>query len=359
VRRSHFEALRPACPRCRLAGRGTQPLTLALVEIEAGSDVVEGILHCPEPACRHEFPIIDGIPIIVPEVAAFLSSQLTQITAGDGFGPAIESLLGDAAGPGSGYEAGRQHLSTYAWDGYGEADPQEEAGGPRPGAVKRCLEVMLELAGPMPAGPILDLGCSVGASSFALAARSHDVVLGVDLNIAMLRFARRTMLSGRVSYARRRVGLVYDRRDFAVALDGAGRVDFWCCDALALPFPDKAFALITALNVLDCLSSPLDFLQRIGDVLAQGGKLCLATPYDWSAQVTAPSAWIGGHSQRGPQGGAAEPLLAALLTPDGHPQSIDGLRLIGEILDWPWQTRLHDRSTVAYSAHLVAAERAG
>jgi SAM-dependent methyltransferase/uncharacterized protein YbaR (Trm112 family) len=352
-------ALQPVCPRCRLAGRGAQPLMLALVEREAEDDVLDGILHCPDPACRHEFPIIDGIPIIVPEVAAFLASQLTQITAKDDFSPAVESLLGDAAGPGSWFETGRQHLSTYAWDGYGEADPQEAKAEPRPGAARRCLKALLELAGALPAGPILDIGCSVGASSLALAAGSRDLVLGVDLNIAMLRFARRVLGSGRVRYARRRIGLVYDRRDFPVAIEGAARLDFWCCDALSLPFRDHAFALATALNLLDCLSSPLEFLQRIADLLAPCGKLCLATPYDWSAQVTAPPAWIGGHSQRGPQGGAAEPLLAALLTPDGHPQSIAGLRLIGEILDWPWQTRLHDRSTVAYSAHLVAAERGG
>jgi len=357
VKLGHFEALGPVCPRCRAAGRDVHPLALALIERETAGDVAEGILHCPEPACRQEYPIIDGVPMIVPDVAGFLAGQLPQITARDDLGPALESLLGDAAGPGNWFETGRHYLSTYAWDGYGEHDPEERAGEPLPGAVKRCLDAGLGLAGAAPAGPILDLGCAVGATSLALAAGSSDLVLGIDFNFTLVRFARRVLRTGRVAYPRRRIGLVYDRRDFAVPLDGAERVDFWCCDALALPLPDRGFALVTALNLLDCLPAPLDFLQSLPSLLRSGGKLVLGTPYDWSAQVTAPAAWIGGHSQRGPHQGAAEPLLAALLTPGAHPQSIEGLRLLAEVQHWPWQTRLHDRSAVAYRTHLVAAVR--
>ena len=101
----------------------------------------------------------------------------------------------------------------------------------------------------------LDLGCSVGRTSFELAKRSDGLVLGVDLHLPMLRLARRVLETGTVSYARRRVGIVYDRRDFDVAFDDADRVDFWACDAMALPFRDAGFGHAMALNVLDCVNT--------------------------------------------------------------------------------------------------------
>ena len=48
--------------------------------------------------------------------------------------------------------------------------------------------------------------------------------------------------------------------------------------------------------------------------------------------------------------------MRALLTPGGHPQSVEDLHLIAEAMNVPWQVRLHERSTVSYSLHLFAAE---
>jgi SAM-dependent methyltransferase len=162
-----------------------------------------------------------------------------------------------------------------------------------------------------------------------------------------------------IRYPRRRVGLVYDRRAFAVNLPGSERVDFWACDALALPLAPHTFELVAALNLLDCVSSPRDLLASLGDALAPGGRAVLSTPYDWSPAATPVEAWLGGHSQRGPSGGSAEPVLRALLTPGGHPQSVPSLELIAEAEALPWHVRLHDRSTVCYQVHAVAARARG
>ena len=101
-------------------------------------------------------------------------------------------------------------------------------------------------------------------------------------------------------------------------------------------------------------ASPTDVLRSLSRCLVVGGRAALACPYDWSPGATPVEAWIGGHSQRGPDKGAAEPLLRALLTPGAHPQSVDGLIIAGEIEGLPWLTRLHERSTVNYSTHVVA-----
>jgi hypothetical protein len=94
----------------------------------------------------------------------------------------------------------------------------------------------------------------------------------------------------------------------------------------------------------------------MADVLTVAGSAVLTTPYDWSGAVTPIEAWIGGHSQRGPDRGASEPLLRSLLTPGAHPQSSQRLRLTAEIPHVPWRTRVHDRSAVEYAVHVVVAE---
>jgi SAM-dependent methyltransferase len=361
LRRRHFEAFAPHCPVCVRAGRTPRPLLLAYVGEEADGDVIAGILHCADPACRHEYPVIEGIPLIVPDVRRLLSERGVELLVRETLDPALESLVGDAIGPDSWFDAMRQVVSTYAWDGWADLDPQEapREGDPAPGAARRCLARLLDLAGPVDTARVLDLGCGAGRTSFDLAAGHPDaLVLGIDLHLGLLRMARRAA-AGVVSYPRRRIGLVYDRRQFPVAMPGADRVDFWACDAAALPFAPGVADLATALNLLDCVAEPLALLRSLADAIRPGGRLALATPYDWSTRATPPETWIGGHSQRGPDEGAGEPFLRALLTPGGHPQAIPGLALLAEQAGWPWQTRLHDRSTVQYRTHLLALARAG
>jgi SAM-dependent methyltransferase/uncharacterized protein YbaR (Trm112 family) len=356
LRRRHFEELAPVCPRCRAAGSGDAALVIGGIAREAGDDIIEGVLHCPNDGCRMEYPIIDGIPIIVREVAKYLSDNLWHITLRDDLSPLLETILGDAAGPGSTFDATRYHLSSYVHDHWAEYDPQESAAAALPGAVARCLAAGLDLlADALPSGPNLDIGCAVGRSSVVLAERTRGLTLGVDMNFSMLRLARRVLTAGEVVYPRRRIGVVYDRRAFRVPVAVAELLDFWVCDALALPFAAGRFAVVSALNVLDCVSAPQALLASIADLVAPGGGAILATPYDWSANVTQPQAWIGGHSQRATAAGAAEPQLRALLTPGAHPLASSRLRIAGEITDFPWHVRLHDRSTVSYSTHLVAA----
>jgi SAM-dependent methyltransferase/uncharacterized protein YbaR (Trm112 family) len=359
LRRRHFEAFAPHCPRCARDGAGRHRLALAAVQVERSDDVLSGILHCPNPGCRHEYPIIDGIPVIVPALGALLAERGIELLLREDLDPTLESLIGDAIGPGTWLDTLRQTVSTYAWDGWADLDPEEAppTDGVQPGAVRRCLARLLELAGEPQAGRVIDCGCGGGRTTFDLAARSPDgLVLGVDVNLALLRLARHA-LAGEVSYPRRRIGIVYDRRRFRVALPGAERVDFWACDALALPFPPGTTDLAVALNLLDCVSEPRRLLAGLAELVRPDGRVLLATPYDWSIRATQPETWIGGHSQRAPDGGAAEPFLRALLTEGAHPQSVAGLRALAEADAWPWQTRLHDRSAVLYRAHLLALAR--
>jgi SAM-dependent methyltransferase/uncharacterized protein YbaR (Trm112 family) len=380
VRRGHFSAFAPHCPHCARTGAGRHVLVLAEVRAERGDDVLTGVLHCSNPACLLEYPIIDGIPVIVPDLRTLLTERGIELLLRDDLDPLLEGMFGDAMGPGGWFDVMRQTVSSYAWDGWADLDPDEAADdgvgsglragvagglrdgpvpGPMPGAVRRCLDRLLEMAGSIEGvARVLDVGCAAGRSAFSLAERHQGaLVLGIDMHLGLLRLAHGA-LAGLVSYPRRRIGLVYDRRRFAVSPAGSERVDFWACDALALPFAAGSVDLAAALNVLDCVAEPARLLAGLAEVLRGDGRLLLATPYDWSTRATPVETWIGGHSQRAAHRGAGEPFLRTLLTQGEHPQSVAGLRVLEEMAAWPWQTRLHERSSVNYRTHLLALARA-
>jgi SAM-dependent methyltransferase/uncharacterized protein YbaR (Trm112 family) len=367
VRRGHFDALRPVCPVCRAENDDGHALRLAHIEKESDGHIVEGALHCSNPNCQREFPIIDGVPVLVGNIRQYVSDQILSIYGRRDLSDFIEGILGDCCGPNSTFDQTRQHLSSYGWDHYGEFDPVETDGDIKPGSACRILEAGCELAGMDSesawsrgggaGAPALDLGCSAGRNTFALAEVSGALTLGVDLHFAKLRTAAGVLRTGKVCYPKRRAGVVYERREFDVRLPRTEAADFWACDASALPFGAGTFGFAAALNLLDCVAAPRDLLVSLGRVLKDGGKVVLSCPYDWSPSATAVESWLGGHSQRGPMRGSAEAVVRTLLTPGAHPGSINILRLVAEREAMPWQVRLHDRSTMVYKAHVMVAEK--
>ena len=357
MRISHFERLRPVCPVCRQNGLEGR-LKLTTVEAEANDDIESGILSCD--LCGSEFPILDGMPIIVPEVRRFVQENLFYLLARDDLTPAVESLLGDAAGPGSGLESIRQHVSSYAWDHWGDQDPApfgQVPGGGQPGAVSRNLaEAFEKLGDALPDGPVLDIGCAAGRTVTDAAERLGRDVLGIDLSVPLARCGRQAVVNGRVNYGLRRVGLVYDRRSYALRHGAGKRGDIWLCDALALPFSAGTFALAIGMNVVDCMRDPRAGLIEISRVLADEGRAVLSIPFDWAGQVTPVEAWLGGHSQRSGHAGSPEAILDLLLS-EG-PLAAGSLRRAGSVGEVPWHVRLHDRSCMYYSAYLVVARKA-
>lgn len=355
MRRRHFEALRPICPSCLSELKREAPLEIGFVAREEAGVLLEGALRCSAQDCRLEFPIIDGIPLLVPDPRAYLSANHLQVLRRQDLSAELEGMLGECAGPGSILDATRQHLSSYVWDHYGEFDPAEDRSVAEPGSLGRALDRGLALIGHEVAGPVLEAGCSVGRSTFDLALRSSGLALGIDINFSMLRLAARVLHGAEVQYERRSGGMLYSRRRFPVRFDSAERVDFWAADATALPFPSGTFGAMVAMNVLDCVSSPLDLLRSAERLLRPGGSLLLASPYDWSGAVTAPEAWIGGHSPRSSGEGRSESVLRALLTREAHPASLGRLELRGELDDLPWRVRLHDRHVAEYRLHVLHA----
>jgi SAM-dependent methyltransferase/uncharacterized protein YbaR (Trm112 family) len=367
VLRSHFQLFAPRCPACQRDGHDA-PLTLWRIARELGppADVVEGLLRCPR--CDQAYPILEGIPILVPEPAAFVRDNIATILARNDLSDDLENALGDACGPGSWFDATRQHLSSYAWDHYAEFPPSDlipsqpsiAPASARPGGAARLLATGLQYAAPFPASAgVLDVGCSVGRATFELAAHAQRPALGLDLNFTHLRLARDVARTGIARFPLKRAGLVYDQRAHAVNHPAAALADFWLADASALPLASGSAAAVSALNLLDCTSAPLLVLNEFARVLAPAGQAVVATPYDWSAAVGPPATWLGGHSKLGPAHGDPAAVLRALLTPGAHPVSLSGVRLRAEAPGLAWHVRMHDRSVIEYFSHLVVFERLG
>jgi SAM-dependent methyltransferase len=302
---------------------------------------------CPERLCQREFPIIDGIPIIVPDPRSVISGQVEPLLRRDDLSPLLESLIGDCTGPGSELERSRYQVGSYARGHFGDLDPQQPA--ERESSVAGLVDRLW--TDDAPAGAWLDIGCALGRGALEVAARTGEPVLGVDLNLAMLRTARPALTGGRLRYPHRKVGLVYDRRELEIELPGRDLVDLWACDATALPLADGTVAGALSLNILDCIASPLGHLLELGRVLTAGGRGLLCTPYDWSLGATAVEAWIGGHSQRSGAGGSSVAEMRRILG-DGAPAGVDTRLLIDrELDDLSWRVYVHERAEMTYRTH--------
>ncbi|MBI1189906.1 MAG: methyltransferase domain-containing protein [Tepidisphaera sp.] len=344
---------RPICPRCASRAEGEHALGLLARDVtDEQGRVVEGALVCPRQDCQTEYPIIDGVPLLFADVRRAVAASMAQIETRDDFSPATRSRLGDCLEPGSVPDTLRLYQSTYAFDHFGEFFPRASvvSTGCEPGGVLRCLAAARSLIDTFPNGPILDIGCAVGRSTLELAMDGRPV-LGLDANIAMLRLARKVAQSGSGRAAIRRVGMVYEPVEWTVpgVAELAPGPDFWCADAELLPLPQSSLAGIVALNCLDCLSNPAGALLSWAGALKPGGVLLLTTPFDWSGNATPLDAWLGGHSQRGPERGASEAALRRHL-------SWAGFEILGES-SVAWGVRLHDRASTMYNSFVVAARR--
>ncbi len=345
MRLKHFQALTPICPACGARGEA-HPLTLIDPRIADG-DVRTGLLACPAPACGAAYPILQGAPILVADVAAWLTANLHLVLQGDVDHAGVADLVARAIGPDSAYAVIRQQAASYGYDHYGDLDPASAHEDAPPGGVRRVASQLMALL-PSPQGPALDIGCAAGRTSFDLADKTGTLVLGIDLNWPLLKIGRGVIDDGLARYPHRRNGNRYDQKALPADLDGGGHVDFWVADALNLPFADRAFGLAMALNLVDCVSSPSGAVREASRVLADEGGLILATPFDWSPHATPPAAW----QEDGDLPGLVESAFAPAPCP---------LAPAGPPLDLAWKVRLHERSHMHYRCQGIALtkERAG
>ncbi|MCW5804373.1 MAG: methyltransferase domain-containing protein [Deltaproteobacteria bacterium] len=169
-------------------------------------------------------------------------------------------------------------------------------------------------------------------------ARGAEHVVGVDLQFAAVRRARRLLAGERVAYNRRIVGAHY-RAAHAAAGDLAvpeERATLLCSDALDPPLVPGAFDRVVALNLIDSVARPRTLFAVLDGLCAPGGEILVASPYAWASATLDDGERIGG----------ADPAAAVR----AHFESRYAVEDEDEI---PWTLRREARVAVAYTCHYL------
>lgn len=196
------------------------------------------------------------------------------------------------------YESDRL-LGEYLLFHYGDA-VQTLGGLPGPveavGFAWRVVEQLVrrDLLPTTGTGRALDLGCAVGAGTFALR-RLLPEVTGLDFSRAFIGAANHLrehgFLETRITVEGRRTTPFTARVPEDIAREG---VRFLLGDAQALPEDWRDFDVVVAANLLCRLPEPLLLLHRLASLVRPGGQLILATPFSWLPEFTPPGNWLGG-----------------------------------------------------------------
>ncbi|WP_419766861.1 5-histidylcysteine sulfoxide synthase [Arcobacter sp.] len=143
----------------------------------------------------------------------------------------------------------------------------------------------------------LDLGCSVGRSSFELG-KIFDEVLGIDFSANFISVGIKLKKYDSLTYKVATEGELYEEK--IVALDDFGleetkeRVTFMQGDACNLKDMYTAYDLIFCSNLIDRLYYPQKFLDDIPNRVNKDGLLVILSPYTWLEDYTPKQNWLGG-----------------------------------------------------------------
>ncbi len=194
-----------------------------------------------------------------------------------------------------------QSLSEYLTLHFGAAESQMPfAFGPREATrfPLRCAELVIDWCKRLdiPTERALDVGCSVGGASFALASEFKHVE-AVDLSELFIETAKKIQSEGELTYQCKEEGELFSKLSAVVSAGTRKRVNFRRADACSLPSEYLDFDAVLLGNLLCRLPSPMACLSRMGGmrgIVKKGGLLVVTTPFTWMERFTPKDAWLGG-----------------------------------------------------------------
>lgn len=139
---------------------------------------------------------------------------------------------------------------------------------------------------------VLDVGCSVGRSSFELS-KYFSSVVGIDFSHSFINAALELKNKGAcVVHSADESG---NKSEAMVHLDASiiqERVHFESGDAQDLREDLGYFDLVIACNLICRLPQPLKFLDRLPQLVKPGGQLFMTTPFTWLEEYTPKENWL-------------------------------------------------------------------
>lgn len=326
------------CPTCQ------KDLKLGKIFSEENGDVLEGILTC---SAGHEFPIVDGVAILVKDPSAYVKEKMQFIVCREDLNPYIFDVLQE---PIQEQRSEILWINTFLWAHYDDFS-DEDAKTYFPSDIFSPRNTYTRLAAHIPQRETMgiDIGCSVGRLTFELAQRVK-YAFGIDYSFTSVKKAREIMKSGVLVYRKRKEGtLFHEERKVDLSTVVTSNVEFFVADAMNLPFADNRFGVATCFNVIDVIESPEKLLTTIKRILDIEGSLVLADPYHWIFTNTKRENWIGG-KYSGEYSGLSKDAVKAALKDQGF--VIDS-----EEDEIPWLLRNHDRAYGFYRIHLLEAHK--
>ncbi|RXJ76182.1 methyltransferase [Arcobacter sp. F155] len=143
----------------------------------------------------------------------------------------------------------------------------------------------------------LDLGCSVGRSTFELA-KHFDEVLGIDFSANFINVGVKLKKYDTLTYKVATEGELFEEKtislkDFDLE-DTKKKTSFMQGDACNLKELYTGYDLIFCSNLIDRLYYPQKFLDDIPNRVNKDGLLVLLSPYTWLEDYTPKENWLGG-----------------------------------------------------------------
>lgn len=162
---------------------------------------------------------------------------------------------------------------------------------------KRCALEGVDFSRLPESARALDLGCSVGRSSFELARHCSEVI-GIDYSHAFIDAAKRLQIDGQHPATRLDEGSATTALDVTVdpSIDRSC-VSFEQGDAQHIRADIGQFDVVIACNLICRLPEPMRLLARLPDLLKPGGQLFITTPFTWLEEYTPSGNWLGDGAQ--------------------------------------------------------------
>jgi len=163
---------------------------------------------------------------------------------------------------------------------------------------KACVDSIMDSIKLEDSRRCLDLGCSVGRSTFELA-KYFDHVDGIDFSARFIQMGHMLQNEKKLDYLIHSEGEIKIKNSISLEKlfpeTKLGEISFSQGDACNLKDQFCNYDLVFGGNLIDRLYDPEIFLTKIGKLINSQGYLVLTSPYTWLEEYTPKEKWVGGY----------------------------------------------------------------